>query len=113
MHELAIAQSILGIVEETVRKNNATDVTELELEIGVFAGIEYESLEFALKVISNNSILSNAVIVVIKPEGKANCLECGITFRLENLFATCPGCNGYKYKITEGKELRVKSLVIN
>lgn len=113
MHELAIAQSILGIVEETVRKNNATEVTELELEIGVFAGIEYESLEFALKVVSNNSILSNASIVVNKPEGRANCLECGITFILENLFVACPACNGYRYNITQGKELRVKSLVIN
>lgn len=113
MHELSIAQSILSIVEETVRNNNATEVTELELEIGVFAGIEYESLEFALKVISNNSILSNAKIVVIKPDGKANCMDCGKTFMLENLFAACPGCNGYRYNITQGKELRVKSLVIN
>jgi len=113
MHELAVAQSILNIVEESVRKNNATEVTELELEIGVFAGIEYESLEFALKVVSGNSILSNAVIVVLRPEGKAICQECGLTFRLENLFAPCPACNGYKYNIVGGKELRVKSLVVN
>ena len=113
MHELAIAQSILNIVEETVRKNNATEVTELELEIGIFAGIEYESLEFALKVVSNNSILTNASIVVIKPKGKANCFECGLTFELDNLFDPCPACNSYKYNITEGKKLRVKSLVVN
>lgn len=113
MHELSIAQSILGIVENTVKENNAVIVKELELEIGLLAGVEFEALDFALRVISNDSILRNTSIIVNKSEGKANCLDCGKIFTLNSLFESCPACNGYRYKIIKGKELRVKSILVD
>ena len=33
-------------------------------------------------------------------------------FSLENLYDACPDCKGYLVDVIEGKELRVKSLVV-
>jgi hydrogenase nickel incorporation protein HypA/HybF len=113
MHELYIAQSILKLVEDTLTNSQAKTVNELELEIGVLAGIEYDAIEFALKVISNNSILSNATIIINKPGGKASCLDCKKDFLLNSLITICPYCKGTRFEITGGKELRVKSMLVD
>lgn len=113
MHELYIAQSIIKLVEETVAKNKAKMVIELDLEIGVLAGVEYDALEFALKAISTNTILSNASIIVNKPGGEAICIDCKKVFALNSYIAICPYCNGARFEITKGKELRVKSILVD
>jgi hydrogenase nickel incorporation protein HypA/HybF len=113
MHELSIAESILNIARSEMEKANASAIQELELEIGKLSGVEYSSLEFALQVITEGSIFTDTKIVIHKPEGEAQCNECKIVFSLESFIGQCPKCNSYHFNIISGKELRVKSIVID
>ena len=100
MHEMSIAQSIVDLAEEQARNRGSLAVEELELEIG--------RLESAVK----GSMLEQATIVRHIIEGEGQCTDCGHTFPMEALFASCPECGSYCVKIIKGKELRVKSIVI-
>ena len=112
MHELSIVESILDIVEGEATKAGAIQIKELELEIGMLAGIEFESMEFALKVIAPGSIIEKAKIVIKKPGGLALCSECGEEFSTDSPINSCPKCDSFSCSIIGGKELRVSSILI-
>jgi len=113
MHEMSIAQSIVEIAKEYAERENAKMVTELDLAIGTLAGIEFESLEFALETCKNNTILQDAKININKIKAKAKCLDCSIEFEVEHLFDGCPDCKSYSTQLLCGKEMQVKSLLID
>lgn len=113
MHELSIAESILAIAQSEMEKAGASSIGELELEIGKLAGVEYSSLDFALQMLTENSNFKNTKIIIHKPDGNATCNDCNCSFSIDSFIGQCPKCNSYKYTITSGKELRVKSIVID
>lgn len=113
MHEMSIAQSIAEIAIEHAQKEQAKSITELELQIGTLAGIEFESLQFALDSLRSNLWFRNTNFTINKVQAKAHCLDCSFEFNIVNLFSECPKCNSYATNIVCGKELKVKSLVID
>lgn len=113
MHELSIAESILSIAKDEMIKVEATSIRELELEIGKLSGVEYSALDFALQILTENSIFKNTKIVIQKPEGQATCNDCSFGFAIESFISQCPKCSSFRYTIISGKELRVKSIVID
>jgi len=112
MHELSIAQSIVELSEQEARKNKATSIEELELEIGVLAGVEWVALEFALESAIKGSLLENARIIKQRVSGEGVCGDCENRFSMENLLSSCPACGSNVVKIVKGKELRIKSIVV-
>jgi hydrogenase nickel incorporation protein HypA/HybF len=113
MHELSIALGIVKIAEKERQKANAYQIDKIELEIGALAGVELESLDFVWPMAVKDTALENAKYEVDFVKGKAECLECGQSYPLENLFDNCPTCNGYFKDIIKGKELRVKALEVS
>lgn len=112
MHELSLAQSIVQLAEQQARNHKASKIEELELEVGSLAGVELQSLEFALESCVKGTMLSEARIIRndIKAEGR--CGDCEAVFHVETLFSPCPKCSSYAVKIVKGKELRIKSIVV-
>ena len=113
MHEMSIAESIVKIALDCAAKENAVRINKLDLSIGTLAGIEFEALEFALEVVKKGSILERAEIVIDKVQAKAKCLECGTGYEAPQVFSKCPECGGYSTQLISGKEMQVRSLVID
>ena len=112
MHELSIAQSIVELAEEQALNHQAKYIEELELEIGSLAGIEWQSLEFALESCVKGTLLQNARIVRHTISGEGRCGDCETVFPVDTLLFPCPVCGSYAVKIIKGKELRIKSFVV-
>lgn len=112
MHELSIAYSIVEIVNEEARKANATKVSEVELEVGTLSGVEVEALEFAMEASIKDTIMKDAEVRIIKRQARAHCNNCENDFECVSLFDPCPKCNGFENEITQGREMNVKSLVV-
>ena len=113
MHELSIVMSIVDLAEQTAKKNDANSIERIDLEIGKLAGIQMDALHFAWDSGVRESVLENAERVIHTIPGKGICEDCGIQFEMENIYDECPKCGSYFNKIISGKELRVKSLIIN
>jgi len=112
MHELSIAQNIVEIAEEYALKNNAEIITEIEIEVGEMSGVVVEALEFAMQSATLDTMLSKAKMDIINIKGKVKCLECKTEFFASSLFDVCPKCNSFHTEIISGKELRVKSILV-
>lgn len=112
MHELSIAQSIVRLSEQQAREHHSTEVEEVELEIGRLAGVELQTLDFAMESAVKGTMLEKARIIRRDIEGEGQCSDCGAVFPLSTLFSPCPACGSYFVKITKGRELRIKSIVV-
>ena len=112
MHELTVATNIIGIVASEAEERGARRVNEVCLEIGLLAGIEFDSLEFALGALTPGTVMADAVITIEKPGGRARCRDCGNEFSFENFSGSCGTCGSVNMDITGGKELRVKYIAI-
>jgi len=113
MHELSIVMSIVDIATKELQKAHASCIEEIELEIGTLSGIEMESFDFAWQQAIKETPLAHAERKVNRIAAQANCPNCRLEFGIEQLWDTCPVCSSHCIQITKGKELRVKSLVVN
>ena len=80
MHELSIVMSIIDIAKKQIQGTDATDIEEIELEIGTLSGIEANSFEFAWNQAIKNTPLQNAVRKINHVEAVAGCMDCMIDF---------------------------------
>jgi len=112
MHELSIAQSIVELAEEVALKEKAESIQGIEIEVGALSGVVLEALEFALEMTKKNTKLKKAKIKYIPIDGKAVCNTCHVHFETNTLLAFCPNCGQANFEISDGKQLRIKSLFV-
>lgn len=112
MHEMSIAINIVEIAEKEAKKNKATKIKEIELEVGKLSGVVIEALEFALESAVKNTILDNSTFVIHQTEGKCQCNYCKHTFSTDDYIMVCPNCGHFNTTVIKGKEMRIKSLVV-
>ncbi len=113
MHELSIVMSILDIAEKESAKNKAVQIDEIELEIGELSGVDMPAFDFAWQQAVKATRLEAAVKTVNHIPGEGLCMNCEAVFPMHQLYKPCPVCGDHFITILKGKELRVKSLVIN
>ena len=112
MHEFSIAVDIVDIAISSARKEAASVVKEIEVEIGQLSGVVMEALEFSLEAAVKGTMLEKARRNLIIVPGKARCTQCLKEYETDTLFKPCPACQACAPDIIQGRELRVKSLII-
>lgn len=112
MHEMSIALSIIDLATEEAKKAEAERIKEIELDIGTMAGIEYEALNFAMEVAVKKTMLEDANVKINRIEAISECLECGHIFDSEGFISHCPECKEMNTRIIKGRELQVKSILV-
>lgn len=112
MHEMSLAEGILGIVENAARDQGFTKVKEIRLEIGALSGVEIEALKFSLDVVLNHSVAEGAAVELETVPGTGWCMACGETVPIAALYDACPKCGSYQVQATGGTEMRVKDLLV-
>ncbi len=113
MHELSIVQNILDIANLEVTKVKAGKVDQIDLEIGILSGIEMDALLFAWEACVPNTILATAKRNINRIPAKAKCTACKTIFETGDHFAQCPDCGDYLTELIQGKELKIKQLVVS
>ncbi len=112
MHEMAISESIVGILEAEARRQKYARVRKVRLEIGALAGIEPEALRFTFEVVTKGTLAQDALLEIIAMEAQAWCLACERTVPICRRFDACPECGGYQLQVTAGEEMRIKDLEV-
>lgn len=113
MHEFSIAMSIVEIAETEAKKANAKAITELVLDVGTMSGIEFFALDTALEMAIKNTLLDKAKVTVNKIQAKAKCTDCQNKFEISQVYDACPECGSLYHELLGGKELQIKSLVVD
>lgn len=113
MHELALAQSIVDIVEAQAKANAVTRVRKVHLVVGALAGVEPDALLFGFDSVTRGTIAEGATLELQRPPGKGACMKCGAEVVIEQRGDACPACGSYQVIVTGGDELRVAELEVD
>lgn len=113
MHELSIAAGIVDICVEEALKANAGKVIRVEVEIGSLAGVETEALEFSWDIAIQSTILEGAPLQIIHVPAAGRCKTCGREFPVDDYYSPCPECGEFGYEVFKGKELRIRSILVD
>lgn len=105
MHEVAVATEILKMVNETVKKHNLQKVNKIIVKIGEFTCIEENTLIFAFKAISEETMSKDCKFQIQKIRARAYCKYCKYNFFISYTNKYCPRCNRQSLNITTGYEL--------
>ena len=114
MHELSIAMSIVDLAIEEARKEKSKKITEIEIEVGTWAGVDSEALLFSLNATKQYSdVLKDSEIRLIKREPLMYCSGCNREFTPKVQYTdTCAYCNSAQIELIQGRELALSSLSI-
>ena len=111
MHEMSIAESVLGIVEESARREGLRRVREVRLEIGRLAAVETEALRFCFEAVVRGTVAEGAVLAIDETPGSAWCFGCSTTVPVAARGELCPLCGGARLQVNGGTDMRVKDLL--
>ena len=112
MHELSIVMSIVDIATKQTKQAEAKEVEQIELVIGELSGIEMNSFDFAWKQGIRDTVLQNAELLITRPNGLGQCIDCETVFPMHQLFDACTNCGSHLVGIKQGKEMKVNALVV-
>jgi hydrogenase nickel incorporation protein HypA/HybF len=113
MHEMALAESMLEIVETTARGAGASRVTNVRLEIGALSHVAADALRFCFDVVTRGSLAEGASLTIDDVPGAAWCIPCGDTVPLAQVGEPCPRCGSFQLAVTGGDGMRVKDIGID
>ncbi|QOZ23664.1 hydrogenase maturation nickel metallochaperone HypA [Bradyrhizobium sp. CCBAU 51753] len=113
MHEMALCQSIVEIVEEEARRRSFSQVRSVCLEIGALSHVAPEAIRFCFAVVATRTIAEGAALRIIERSGVAWCMTCSKSVEIARRDECCPCCGSYQLQVTAGEEMRVKELEID
>lgn len=116
MHEFSTAVSILQTILRIAEKNKAKKILEVHLRVGELTLLNIEQLKFAFQIASQETIASEAKLIIETEKVRIKCNECGFEGELNNLGEyyplTCPKCSSFNVELLGGKSLVLKEIKI-
>lgn len=112
MHEMALAESVIDLVEDAARANGVSRVKTVVIEIGALSHVAPEAMRFCFEAVSRGSVAEGARLEIVTVTGAGWCLDCGKTVPLTERFGACPECGRHHVQMTAGDEMRVKEVEV-
>jgi hydrogenase nickel incorporation protein HypA/HybF len=113
LHEYAITESILEIVQTEAAKAGGGSVDEITLVVGELTAFVDTSIEFYFNEMARGTAAEGARLTFHKIEARAHCSGCGVDFRPHNAFFTCPQCRSAVFELRQGQELFIESIELS
>ena len=110
MHELSIVQNLVSLCEKNAAKENAKEISKIEIKVGRLSGVEPHYLESAFDVYKAGTICENAELVINLQGIVVECLDCGFGGELSENDFTCPKCKSQNLKVTDGEDMYLMRL---
>jgi hydrogenase nickel incorporation protein HypA/HybF len=112
MHEMALTQSLVELIEDEGRKQGFSRVRVVRLAIGALGGVEPEALRFCFDAAARGGIAEGARLDIDIVPGQGWCLDCAKSAPMFERFGSCPACGRHALRVDAGDELRVKELEV-
>ena len=112
MHEYAITESILEIVQAEAAKADAQHVQEITVVVGELSTFVDHSIEFYFEELSRGTVAEGARLIFLKQEASASCCTCEASFHPNSAFFACPKCGSRLFDLKQGQELYIDNIEV-
>jgi hydrogenase nickel incorporation protein HypA/HybF len=110
MHELSIAESVLGVAS---RHAAGRRVTRVEVRVGHLRQVVPSALEFAWELVAHGTPLEGAELVLEDVPAAGRCRACGAEGPLGAFPLACATCGGLEVEVMAGEELLVEAIEVD
>jgi hydrogenase nickel incorporation protein HypA/HybF len=112
MHELSLTESIVEIAVETAKREGASSVRRVFVDVGALSHVEPEALLFCFSAVSAGTLAEGATLEIARIPGAGWCMDCGKSVQLDERFGPCPECGRFHVQKTAGDEMRVREMEV-
>jgi len=113
MHEMAICESLVQVLEREATLHNFNRVRTVFLDLGPYSGVEIEALRFSFDVVARGTLAEAATLDITEQPATAWCLACSKTVVRADRLAPCPDCGSYQLQSDGGDELTIRQLEVD
>ncbi len=107
MHELAMAEAIVGIATEQAQPRR---VARVELRVGHLRQVVPSALTFGFELAAQGTCAEGAELAIEQVPARGSCQTCGVETRLSGFPFACGRCGGLRLDVVSGEELSVEAL---
>ena len=112
MHELSLSNGMLEIIQKQAVEDGFDRVLVVRLEVGALSCVEREALSFCFESITRGSVAEGARLEILDVAGEAWCWDCEAVVPLARRGEACERCAGYRLKVRDGEQVRIKELEV-
>ncbi len=113
MHEMALCNSLIGVIEDQAKVHAYSRVRTVYLEIGTWACVEPEALRFTFDLVARGTLAEGAALEITETRPEAWCPSCRHAVPMTQRFDPCPDCGGHDLQLSGGGDLRIKQLEVD
>jgi len=112
MHELAVTESILEIVQRHAARADADKILRIHLVIGELSSIVDDSVQFYFDHLAADSVAEGAELVFRRIPVTVRCRACDHEWAPKDADWTCPACGHTGPLVVAGREFYVESIEV-
>lgn len=110
MHELSIAQALIGEIEKAAEREQIRRVLGAKLRVGAISGVERHALELAFPIAVESAAMDPIDLDIEIVPATVDCRDCGHSFSPDQPFFLCERCESVNVEIVAGRELELISI---
>jgi hydrogenase nickel incorporation protein HypA/HybF len=112
MHEMGIAAEILRIAQAEAARAGAARIQAMDLRIGLWSGVEPDSLCFALEALGIGTPAEGAQVRIERVSPRFHCRSCGAEFEGKDHLDACPRCESVDAALIAGEEMALAAIEV-
>jgi hydrogenase nickel incorporation protein HypA/HybF len=112
MHELGVANEILGVAVSEAERHGSRKVSSIRLRVGVLRAIEPGNLSFLFEHVARGTVAEGATLEIDEEPVRVECPSCGVS-DARSMPWECPTCGGAGLSATGGDALEIVFLEID
>ena len=105
MHELAIAETLVKLVQNNVVQRDRCAVRKVGVRIGELTDVYIDALKFGYQIACQGTVLEGSKLEIESVAISAHCNTCGRQDEIERHLFICSHCGSNDIKVTSGMEL--------
>jgi len=113
MHELAITQNMIQLVQTHAVKANAGKVRQINLVVGELSGYVRECVQACFDLMAKGTVMEAARLSFKTIPATGRCRDCDMAFEIDQSKWVCPECGGSRIQLITGNELLVDSIEVD
>ena len=114
MHELGIAEGILGSAIDAAQGAGGSKINSVDVTIGELTEVMEDALQFAWEAICPGTRAEGSVLDITMVPATSRCADCAHEWVHDRYSgARCPSCGGWVVMLQQGREMKIDSIDID
>jgi len=110
MHELALAQNLMAVIQKTVNDHGGGKVSSATLKIGALTHVEPETLGFAFSVVTRDTCAEGCQLYFERLPLVVRCSGCNFGGEVDVQSMMCPRCGAAGLQVVSGREIELSTI---